>query len=81
MPFKLCAVCLIESCLLSLGQTLIFQIHLMGLAVIENMLFQDIDLLNPGILFPDGSKQAVCTVHSGMHRFFQFLIAVDVVFL
>ena len=53
MQLQFSAVRLIESIFLSLRKPLVFQIDLVRLAVVEDMLFEDINLLDPGILFAD----------------------------
>ena len=57
MQLQFSAVCLVESIFLSLRKPLVFQIDLVRLAVVEDMLFEDINLLDPGILFADRRQQ------------------------
>ena len=71
----------IERSLLCLRNPFVIQINLVSLAVVKNVLLQCIDLLDPDILFPNGSQQTISAVHRRLYSLLQFFIAVNVVLL
>ncbi len=74
LQFDLCPVQLIEFCLLCFRQPLIFQVDFPGLAVIEDVLPECFDLLDPGILFFDRRKQLLSAGYSFIGHAFQFFM-------